>query len=284
MLITHITWTLHNYCKAGCSYCPSSQWGGDEPRPIEQYLNFANYAIEHFDKMKRTINWSFNGGEPLDLFDLPQLLKFCKKDDNLIELTTNGGRLWLDWWALESHIDILNLTYHYWQQPNLIKFIIDTFSKKQKTVNVTIPIRYNFFDEDFSRALQLEKEYNIKTIKQLLIQNMDWMLGYYPYTESQLEAINGIGSQSKKNMLGDQTFEEYQEHLIKISPSFAGQKCNDGIEKLNISSAGFVGGASCGNTYLGNIWDSNFKLISEPQICNMRVCSNLEDQKITKFP
>jgi hypothetical protein len=284
MLKTFINWTLNNYCKANCYYCPSTVWGGEEPRNIEHYLNFVEKANRHFDQLGRTIDWKFDGGEPLDMFDLPQLLKLCKRDNNIIELTTNGGRMWIDWWALEPNVDVLNLSYHYWQNPSLIKYVVELFVQKNKKITVIVPMRHTHFEEDYTKAMELQHTYNIAVNKILLIQNLDWIKGYYPYTEEQIILINGKGSEKQTKMLVEETFQEMHERMLSISPSYTGIKCNDGIEKLNISAAGFVGGASCGNTSLGNIWDEHFSFISEPQVCKMKACINTEDQKITKFP
>lgn len=281
MLITSIYWTITNSCKSACTYCPSRIWGGPDPRHIEQYLNFANYAIKHFDTLGRIVNWTFNGGEPLDIFDFPQLLKCCKRSENKIELHSNGGHLWLDWWAIEPYVDILNLTCHKWQNISLVNYVIDLFLKKQKQINVIVPITHNNFDSDYNTAIQLEDKFSISVNKQLLIQNMDPILGYYPYTDEQFSKINGIIPQ--KNMLGEKTFLEHQESLIKVSPSFSGMRCNEALEKLSISAEGYISGASCGNTHMGNIFEENFMLVEEPQYCKMQYCFNPEDQKILKF-
>lgn len=283
MLKTQINWTLNNYCQANCWYCPSTQWGGEEPRNIELYLDFAQRANEHFDSLGRSIDWKFNGGEPLDMFDLPQLLKLCKRDNNIIELTTNGGRMWLDWWAIEPHVDVLNLSYHYWQNPSLIKYIIELYIEKKKQINVTVPIRHTEFDEDYNKAITIQNIYNIPVSKLLLIENMDWMTGYYSYTPEQIDLINGPGSSQNRKMLVDETFQQHHERLLLISPSFTGKKCNVGIEKINISAQGYASGANCTNTPLGNIWEADFQFIKEPQICKMKACMDSEDQKIMKF-
>lgn len=274
---------LNNYCKANCWYCPSSFWGGEEPRNIELYLNFAQRANEFFDKINRSIDWTFNGGEPLDMFDLPQLLKLCKRENNLIELTTNGGRLWLDWWAIEPHVDVLNLTYHYWQNPNLVKYIVELYLEKNKTINLTIPIRPNEFSEDYDKATELQSIYKIPIIKILLIENMDWMKGYYSYTPEQIELINGPGSSTQTKMLVNETLQEQHERLLKNSPSYTGKRCNVGIEKINISAQGFASGSNCTNSPMGNIWEEDFKFFTEPQVCKMMACMDPQDQKIMKF-
>ena len=127
---TKIYWSLHNHCTAQCTYCPSSLWGGVEPRHISDYLHITQKLISHYLSLGRKIDWEFTGGEPLDMFDFPMILKLCKENGGNIKLNSNGGKMWLDWWAIEPHVDELNLTYHYWQKAPLIKFILDAFQNK----------------------------------------------------------------------------------------------------------------------------------------------------------
>ena len=156
-LKTNINWMLHDHCTSECSYCPTRLRGGPIPKGILDYMAVTTKLIDHYDSLDRKINWTFGGGEPLDMFDFPMMLKLCKERGGNIELTTNGGKLWLDWWAIEPHIDILHLSYHYWQNPNLIKFIIQAFQKANKPIDISVPIRPNFVDEDMQRALTEQK-------------------------------------------------------------------------------------------------------------------------------
>lgn len=50
-----------------------------------------------------------------------------------------------------------------------------------------------------------------------------------------------------------------------------------------ISGEGWARGSYCNNTHLGNIWTNDFFIPTEPDICKMIVCTDINDQKITKF-
>ena len=188
---TKIYWSLHDHCQARCSYCPQSFWGGDLPREISMYLEFTKRAITHYETLGRSIEWFFSGGEPLDFHDFPELLKLCKESGGSVDLTTNGGKMWMDWWAIEPHVDNLNLTYHYWQKPNLIKFILETFLAKNKKVNLSVPIRPDFFKDDMVRVQEIEKDFDIHIHRQILYNEGDARLGMYDYNSRQLRIING---------------------------------------------------------------------------------------------
>jgi len=271
-LNTEIFWTITNHCKSECSYCPSRFRNGDEPKHISEYIKIAQLLIDNFKKQNRIINWIFNGGELLDMFDFPELLKFCKTSLGNIDLTTNGGKLWLDWWAIEPYID------------TLIKFIIQTFQKNNKNVNITVPIRpSNYFDSDMNRALEITNEFNINVNKTLLFKDGASELGYLDYTEEQFEIV--LGKEWVENNLRNppKTYKEIQEIKVATNPSFTGILCNVGVEKLLIDPSGWVQGSSCNTLHLGNIWHDGFRLPDRPSACKMLACIDQQDQKITKF-
>ncbi len=283
MLYTKIYWNLHDYCKAECSYCPSRFWGGDIPRSIDQYMDVLHRIVQHYKGLGRNIEWTFDGGEPLEMHDLPMMLKYCKENQNTINLSTNGGRKWLDWWAIEPHIDRLDLTYHYWQKENLVNYVIEIFQKNHKTINVIVPIRHDFFDYDLDRSLKLEKKYGIVVSKAQLYKDCSMVSGLYGYTDEQLKIIKGEILVEENIKYQETTFEQRIEEIKIVSPIYTGKLCNVGIEYLNISHNGWVTGSNCNNLHLGNIWDNTFTLPSGPSVCKMQACVNPDDQMITKF-
>jgi len=308
---TEIIWNLHDHCESQCTYCPTRFWGGDTPNHISRYLEVTQKLISHYSNLGRKISWAFNGGEPLDMFDFPMILKLCKEHEGTITLHSNGGKMWLDWWAIEPHIDNLNLTYHYWQNPKLIRFILDTFKNKNKKVNINVPIRPNYLEEDMQRALDIELEYKISVGKLILYNGADKSAGMFPYTNKQLAIISGINFfeptvkidepeeedteieeiavinnvplVKEKTHFENTTFKVRFEEKMAANLGYAGMLCNAGIEYLNISHNGWATGSNCNNRPLGNIWDDNFLLPSDAHTCTMMHCISPRDQQITKF-
>lgn len=278
----NIHWELNNYCTGGCSYCPSKFWGGGKTEEILKFLNVANKIISHYTSIGRSINWTFTGGEPLEFFDLPQLLKLCKNNNGTVELFTNGGKLLLDWFALEPNIDRLNLTYHYWQNFNIIKYIIQTFKNKNKEFNISVPIRLAQFDDDWDRAIRIETEFNIPVSKTPLYIDAASEMGLYRYNKEQLEKLFGKEWVLKNYDKPLPTFRERREIIVNASPSFTGMLCNVGIDKLTINDRGFVSGSSCGISDFGNIWNDTLTLPIGPTYCNRSVCAAGSDQDIIK--
>jgi MoaA/NifB/PqqE/SkfB family radical SAM enzyme len=239
--------------------------------------------IDHYDALGRKIDWTFGGGEPLDMFDFPMMLKLCKEQGGTIDLTTNGGRLWLDWWAIEPHIDTLHLSYHYWQNPNLIRFIIQAFQKAGKHIDIMVPMRPNYFDDDLARALAVESEFNIVVSKCVLYKEAEQAIGMYPYTEEQLRIMRGEELVQEYNHEQETTFGERHEERVNANPSYTGMLCNLGIEKLTISHTGWVRGSNCNSPLFGNIWNGTLGLPTGPERCVMMACVDGSDQQITKF-
>ena len=255
---TIISWALHNYCKAQCDYCPIGARGGSEPRDVTEYLRIAQLLIDSYSTLQhRKIEWIFNGGEPLDLNYLPQFLKFCKQDNNHITLHTNGGKLWLDWWAIEPYIDNLNLTFHFWQNPSLVKYIADAFISKNKSISLTAPIRPDNVDLDLTTVDKLEKLIDKKIARSILYVNGDkngGMLGYKVEDLIKIDQSNGIvtkkqSSVEEKIYFDDTTWTERHQKTYSENPSYTGYRCNAGIEKLHIEHNGWVSGSSCNNQH-----------------------------------
>jgi len=285
MLKTKIRWQIHTFCKAECSYCPGRLRGGEEPKHINDYIKVAKIINEWAESLGRITDWYFDGGEPLDTDYFPALLKECKTLNGQCDLITNGGRLWLDWWAIEPYIDRLFLSYHYWQNPSLIDYIISVFLDKEKEIHVEVPMRPNHFDEDWSRALEIEKKYNFIVGKSVLYHGASKDGGQYPYTERQLRIMSGDEYLIEENIKFQQTtvVERLHENISQSDHIYTGKLCNAGIEKLIIDTNGFVSGAYCRNQPLGNIWNHGWLPPTSAQICTMQACLNEEDQLITKF-
>jgi MoaA/NifB/PqqE/SkfB family radical SAM enzyme len=292
---TAVTWVLNDFCRAQCTYCPNSSRGGGQPPDIKEYLRIAELIIDSYVKKQgRKLQWIFNGGEPLDMDEIVMFLKFCRSHSQSITLHTNGGKLWVDWWALEPYVDNLNLTFHHWQNSSLARYIIQLYRSKNKPISVTAPVRYSHVKEDLEKIEALEKDTEFKILKTLLYVHGDPTAGLMPYSLDDLEKIdisNGIVKEKKEQSASveqkiyfeNTTWDERYQDKIKSNPSYSGKLCNAGIEQLHIGPQGWVSGSSCGNSSLGNIWKEGWMPLVAPQICTMQACVHPEDQKITKF-
>lgn len=276
-----IYWTITDHCTGGCSYCPSRFWAGTISRHITEYIDVAKKIIAHYGNLNIGQKWFFDGGEPLEFFDFPELLKTCKTDQNsYVHLTTAGGKMWLNWWAVEPHIDFLDLTYHYWQNPNLINFIVQIFQTKKKNFSIKVPIRHDFFEEDFSRATRLEDKYNLFVQKQPLYKWSEPNAGLYSYTDQQLLILFGEEWFNKKTP--QLSFAELNQIAVDSNPSYTGKLCNGGIETLYLSPDGWIQGSQCSSHKYGNIFQG-CELPTKPSVCTMQACTNNRDQQIKKF-
>lgn len=281
---TDIYWQLSNYCKAECSYCPIALKGGEYPEEDKDYVSVTSVITEHYNKKSnRKIRWEFDGGEPLDLMNLVRILKTAKADDNWVSLNTSGGSLWLDWFAIEPAVDKLILTYHYWQQHPLIKYIIETFQKNNKEIFLKMPVRPTHFEEDMDRVQRVESEFGITVSKMVLYKQASNIGGMFDYNEDQLWRLAGIKVVKEKQEFETKTYHERLEENIKTNPSYLGKLCNAGIEKLIITHSGHVTGSNCRNESIGYIWSKDWRPPDQPQVCGMLSCMDWADQQITKF-
>jgi organic radical activating enzyme len=292
---TKISWFLNDYCRAQCTYCPNGSRGGGIPPETKEYLRIAELLIDSYHiKQGRKLKWEFNGGEPLDMDDIVMLLKYCKTYSESIFLHTNGGKLWMDWWAIEPYVDAVRLTVHHWQNPSLVRYIVQLYQSKNKSISVTAPIRHSHVNEDLAKIETLEKDTGFKIVKTLLYINGDPTAGLMPYSQNDLEKIdisNGeiketttlTSSAEKKVYFEKTTWDQRYQNTIKQNPSYSGKLCNAGVETLSIGAQGWVSGSMCNNSPLGNIWHEGWMPPTGPQICTMQACIFSSDQKITKF-
>lgn len=285
-LTTDIYWILNDYCKSECSYCPQSISGGGMPPETVEYIRIANLLINSYAKIGRKINWTITGGEPLDMFDIVTLLKLCRTQGNSVTLNTNGGRLWIDWWAIEPYVDRLDLTFHYWQTPHLIKFITDTFKNKNKEINVTSPIRPDHYEADMERVSLVEATIGIKITRTYLYKDAQHAGGKFNYSFDQLTGINNANGVIPIVQItsSEESWNDRYQAVYSSNPSYSGQMCNAGIEYLFIGGQGWASGSHCGNESYGNIWHTDWAPPMQPQKCGMLACIHSADQKITKFP
>lgn len=282
-LRTKIIWNLHDYCTAGCTYCPGNLNGGETPQEMFRYIEVANTLVKHYSSLGRTIDWVFNGGEPLEMFDFPEFLKVCKTENSEIILSSNGGKLWLDWWAIEPYVSHLTLTYHYWQNPNLIRFIVQLFRKKEKSINLLVPIRHDNFKEDMDRARAVEEEYGFQDVRQILYRLAHIPAGLLNYSKEDLASLYGDEYVRQQEEYKTVTFRQRASEINESSPIFSGMKCMGGLESLHIGHTGWVKTSECNNTPLGNIWNGTLNLPTAPQICGMQSCVHPEDHSISKY-
>lgn len=302
-LKTTVFWVLSDYCKAQCDYCPPHISGGLQPYETNEYLRVANAIIDSYSfKRNRKLEWSFTGGEPLDIEGLVPLLKLCKSVDSYVILHTNGGTLWMDWWAIEPYVDQVVLTFHYWQNTALMKYIIDVFKEKGKPFSITAPIRPNYTREDARRAAELESMTGLLIEKTQLYVRADPAVGMLNYSELELRTIEwynlpkdkrivrpveewGPGGVlvKEKKLFQETSWEDRYNDTYSKHPSFTGKLCNAGIEYLFIGSTGWASGSACNNASLGNVWNAGWAPPETPQTCTMISCIHESDQKITKF-
>lgn len=307
-LKTEIFWSLSDYCKSECEYCPIQLRGGPLYRETVEYVQAITKLIDAYKKAERSIRWFLDGGEPLDMDDIVTILKLCRTNGEYLHLNTNGGKLWIDWWAIEPYVDGVTLTYHYWQNPALMKYIIDTFKEKGKFIEVRVPIRPGeHFRSDIDRAIDLENACDkFYVTKQLLYNEADKIAGLFPYEIEELNKISYWNEPFEKRIpkpaadlnnpdtwspearekseFKIETWDDRYRARHNASPSFTGQMCNAGVERLHITHGGWVSGSNCGNQSLGNIWHPGWELQVAPQKCGMISCVVEYDRGITKFP
>jgi MoaA/NifB/PqqE/SkfB family radical SAM enzyme len=86
--LRYVDFSLDFRCNLKCSHCFATALESPDPRPrlgVEDYARIAREAMD-----LGCVNFSFQGGEPLLFRPLPDVIKACKPDRNVISVSTNG--------------------------------------------------------------------------------------------------------------------------------------------------------------------------------------------------
>ncbi|OGS17966.1 MAG: hypothetical protein A3J83_07495 [Elusimicrobia bacterium RIFOXYA2_FULL_40_6] len=88
--LRYVDFAIDFDCNLRCSHCFATAL----KKPGKKQMAPKDYERVADECMKLgTVNFSFQGGEPLMFKNLPEILKACKPDRNVISLTTNGTLL-----------------------------------------------------------------------------------------------------------------------------------------------------------------------------------------------
>lgn len=291
----NIEWVLSNVCNYKCSYCKEDLYGGSSGQPqYEKALDFFNYLHKDVQPGPKLLN--LTGGEPTVW---PRLIPFLNELDKsyFVQITTNGSRT-INWWnkllskcdnisrvCISTHLEFAD-----------IKHIYNVAEVLHKKVNLTILLladRKNFhIVKEYSEKFRnLECTVFIKPIRdqkgkaqEYTEEEKDFIKKYRHSTskinkELPIPTNFKIDGQRKPYRFG---FELISNNLHK----FKGWKCSLGKTRIVIWHNGKISLAQCSTAKsmdIGNIYDNNYNIPTEPVICNTEFCSCVPDIRIPKW-
>lgn len=275
-----IHWHLTDKCNTGCEYCPSRYRGGSNKRTTDEYLAVIEKLQTSRYKHAKSIRWKIGGGEPLHFTNLNILLRKIKSMPSIVRLDTSGGETWFDLLETRDYVDQYKLTHHYWQNVSVVHFIADFCKENDKKLQVIVPLSPGKILEQ----KELIKELNstgISAIEQILFNDARQGEIWSGYSNVDINRIFGRPDDWVPPPPVPQPPPVYEDPRIPPvdnTPSYTGLGCYAGIDHIYISHKGYASGSECGGRDIGNVFDANWIVPSDPFPCNMNYCRSNKDR------
>jgi MoaA/NifB/PqqE/SkfB family radical SAM enzyme len=278
-----IEWNLGKRCNYDCSYCPSSIHDNSSPHTDIEILKA---TVDKLMMLGKPIRLSFTGGEPCVHPKFLELVKYCKHVGvTWISVTTNGTLPYEFYAALEVDQIVFSIHLEFdWKRVfNTTESVVDLTNKK---VIVQIMAHHNYM----SAVLQLRAKCLLAEIPST-VRRIRWTEGDHDlfddmrYNLNDLEWLKEQEATVEGNCVIDGEQIIHANDVIKLHLNkYKDWTCNAGIESLMINWDGDVHRATCrvGGS-LGNIYEDNFVVPSEPVTCNRNFCTCAADIPITKY-
>jgi MoaA/NifB/PqqE/SkfB family radical SAM enzyme len=277
-----IEWNLGKRCNYDCSYCPSSIHDNSSPHTDIEILKS---TVDKLMTLGKPIRLSFTGGEPTVHPKFNELVKYCKHVGvSWISVTTNGT-LPYEFYAslpIDQLVFSIHLEYDWKRVFNTVESIVD-----QTKIKVIAQIMAHH--EHMDSVLQLRAKCLLAEIPST-VRRIRWTEGDHDlfddmrYNLNDLEWLKQQEATVSGNCVIDNTQVIHANDVIKLHLNkYKGWTCNAGIESLMINWDGDVHRATCrvGGS-LGNIYEGNFVVPSEPVTCDRNFCTCAADIPLTK--
>ena len=276
-----VTWALNSYCTLQCEYCRPEWKSGTIDHSIGEYLSIVEKLQTTRYKHHQTIYWRITGGEPLNFPDIGTLLKKIKEKSSIVELETSGEMDWFSFLRVSKLIDKLHLTYHHWQNDDIVNFILEQCSENNVSVSISIPLESGLIFECREKVSQfIQQGYNCR--EQVLL---DAGGGFYKgYSQVDLNRIHGRDDSWEPEPVvfnPNVPIPGYIDLSVVTNKEFVytGNPCYAGVDWLSINPKGFVTYSQCGgrNEPL-NVFDPNWMPPDSAFPCTVNQCRSEQDQ------
>jgi MoaA/NifB/PqqE/SkfB family radical SAM enzyme len=277
-----VQWDLNGYCKFQCTYCQSQFKTGELKYSIDQYLTVIEKLQSSRYKHHSKILWRLGGGEPLHYPHLSTILKKIKEKPSITRLSTSGDDNWFTLYGVLNLIDEIELTYHSWQNDDIIDLILEQSKEKNVKVTITIPLIPGHILESREKIKQF-KELGYDCNEQVLC-NDDGQL-YRGYTIIDENRIHGRPDNwLPEPVILDPTKPDPNYVDLSVAntadPVYTGSPCYAGVDWLHIGPNGFVSYSRCGGrSEHFNVFDPNWVAPDNHFPCTVIQCRHENDRK-----
>jgi MoaA/NifB/PqqE/SkfB family radical SAM enzyme len=280
----HVEWNLGKRCNYDCSYCPTEI---HDNYSAHTDIEILKSSVDNLIKLGN-VRISLTGGEPTVHPRIEELINYIKHVGvSWLNITTNGTRK--SEWYINQKVDHWVFSLHFTEGDwlRVLNTVKNVHLLKQNTpIMVNIMAHHDYMTQAKSSA-EILKELKIPFV----VRRIRWTKGdqdlfddlkYHP---EDLQWIKDQNSTVKENCVIDNEQLIHANDVIKLHlNNFKGWKCNAGIESLMINWDGDVHRATCrvGGS-IGNIYNSTFKIPTDPIICTRNWCTCAADIPLTKI-
>jgi len=281
-----VEWNLGKRCNYDCTYCPSSIHDNSSPHSDIEILKA---AVDQLAALGKPIRLSFTGGEPTVHPKFEELVNYAKHVGiSWISVTTNGTRT-AEWYK-KQRVDQYVFSIHFEYDFKRVLHTATSLKDTNKSLILQLMAHHDHMKDvkDSAGYLDIIKvPYTVRRIR--------WTEGNHDlfddmrYHPDDLTWIKESESTVAPNVIIwlDDKYAQIPQHandVIKLHRNqYKGWQCNAGIESLMINWDGDVHRATCrvGGS-LGNIYEGNFVVPTEPIICDRNYCTCAADIPLTK--
>jgi MoaA/NifB/PqqE/SkfB family radical SAM enzyme len=234
----------------------------------------------------KPIRLSFTGGEPTVHPRFEELINYCKNQGvSWISITTNGTRK--DEWYANLRVDQIVFSLHMEYD---VRRILNTIVNVNEYFAGKILVHVMAHQDHMKRVRYVAGALAASNIPHA-VRRVRWTQGDHDlfddmrYNAEDLAWVKGYEATVEANCVIDDDKKIHANDIIKLHLNkYKDWSCNAGVESLMINWDGDVHRATCrvGGS-LGNIYEGNFVVPSEPVTCDRNFCTCAADIPLTKY-
>jgi hypothetical protein len=277
-----VSWNLNAYCKFQCAYCPSEFKNGELDKSLDQYLTVVQKLQDSRYKHHSKIYWKIGGGEPLHFPHLSVLLKKMREQSCIIQLDTSGDDTWFSLYGVLGLLDKVNLTYHSWQNDDIVELILEQCQEKNVSIFINVPLLPGLITESREKV-QYFKNLGHVCNEQILYDNGGEL--HHGYSTIDANRIFGRPDDwEPEPVVHDPNMPApgYVDLSIinNVDPVYTGMPCYAGVDWIYINSKGFASYSQCGgrNEHF-NVFDPAWQAPDNHFTCTVNQCRHDTDRK-----
>lgn len=281
-----VEWNIGKRCNYNCSYCPKEIHDNTSSHTNIEILKL---TIDKLVTLGKPIRLSFTGGEPCVHPKFQELIMYARhKGIFWISVTTNGTLPYEFYRILPVDQYVFSIHFEYdWLR------VYNTVSKLADITKIKLIAQIMCHPDHMINAMTVYARCMSEQIP-CTLRRIRWTQGDHDvfddmrYNLHDLEWIKEHEATVQPNTViffkNKPVDQKHANDIIKLKLNqFKGWTCNAGIESLMINWDGDVHRATCrvGGS-LGNIYEGNFVVPSEPVTCDRNFCTCAADIPLTK--